>query len=411
MKSPLFRKAALEHLQSPEQLDRPIPMVSAKTWVFLVGVTVLFVVVALWSVFGRVPITVEAEGVLIRHGGVIDIQAPQEGFVGDIFVDVGQMIFRRQKIAQIQPLDIARKASELGEEQDRLIRRQKALVLVDSFGAVPTENIDQILVERLHAVELRIERLNHRLHHIETISSTNASRLLNELTEEKIALVDQKLVLKSAIHLLTLRPNVLENQGWERADMARRLEALHLPLQHYQDELANSGVLHSFLTGQIVEVKVKHGQLVHAGDPIVSVENLRLAHSGLQAIVFVPAEMGDQLSEGMPVFVSPSGYKKESYGMILAKVLYVSKYPATLAAMKLYIDNDQLIQRVSQSGPVIEVLVQLNTDDKSPSGFAWTSSRGPNAIIKSGNLCEAHVVTSEIRPIELVLPYLKRLTQ
>jgi len=44
-----------------------------------------------------------------------------------------------------------------------------------------------------------------------------------------------------------------------------------------------------------------------------------------------------------------------------------------------------------------------------PSGFRWSSSRGPDTIIGPGTLCSAQIVTRKQKPITLVFPFLKKL--
>jgi len=52
----LFRKAALERLSSPEQLDKAITVSKPVSWLALIGVTIIIVAAILWLVFGDMPI-------------------------------------------------------------------------------------------------------------------------------------------------------------------------------------------------------------------------------------------------------------------------------------------------------------------------------------------------------------------
>ncbi|MGB3493300.1 MAG: hypothetical protein WBA57_11265 [Elainellaceae cyanobacterium] len=68
----LFRKESLERLSSPEQLDQLMQIVSLKSWLPLGTLGVLVMGGLLWSIVGRIPITVTGEGLLVQssdHGG------------------------------------------------------------------------------------------------------------------------------------------------------------------------------------------------------------------------------------------------------------------------------------------------------------------------------------------------------
>jgi HlyD family secretion protein len=52
------------------------------------------------------------------------------------------------------------------------------------------------------------------------------------------------------------------------------------------------------------------------------------------------------------------------------------------------------------------VRIELDPAD-TPSGFKWSSRRGPPLEVSSGTLCAAQIVTEHDKPITLVLPIMK----
>ncbi|BAZ10614.1 secretion protein HlyD [Calothrix sp. NIES-4071] len=66
----LFRKESLERLSSPERLDQLMQVVSPKSWLPLAALGSLVGVGIVWSIYGRIPITIEGKGVLIYPGHV-----------------------------------------------------------------------------------------------------------------------------------------------------------------------------------------------------------------------------------------------------------------------------------------------------------------------------------------------------
>ena len=54
----LFRKAALERLSSPEQLDKAIVVSKPVSWLALIGLTVIIAAGILWLIYGDLPIAI-----------------------------------------------------------------------------------------------------------------------------------------------------------------------------------------------------------------------------------------------------------------------------------------------------------------------------------------------------------------
>jgi HlyD family secretion protein len=68
VKKGIFRQSALERLSDPEQLDRLMLVTSPRGWLSLAAVCLVMATALGWSVFGRVPITVSGQGILLESG-------------------------------------------------------------------------------------------------------------------------------------------------------------------------------------------------------------------------------------------------------------------------------------------------------------------------------------------------------
>ena len=78
--------------------------------------------------------------------------------------------------------------------------------------------------------------------------------------------------------------------------------------------------------------------------------------------------------------------------------------------MTAVLHNDQLVKRFSKEGAPYAVSVLLDQDASTPSGYRWAVGKGPQVHLTSGTLTQAEITTRNRRPLDLVVPLLKRLT-
>ena len=134
--------------------------------------------------------------------------------------------------------------------------------------------------------------------------------------------------------------------------------------------------------------------------------NLEESANPLEIVVFFPASVGKQVRTGMKAEVAPSSYSPQQYGYMLASVDYVAPFLSSPPGMMRLLQNQNLVQLfLNQAGSSpVEVHLALKPDAGTPSGYRWSSSRGPDAVITAGTLASVSVAVSQQHPISLVLP-------
>jgi HlyD family secretion protein len=92
-----------------------------------------------------------------------------------------------------------------------------------------------------------------------------------------------------------------------------------------------------------------------------------------------------------------------------ARARWISDYPLDASGVRRFISNEGVMNYfgISQEPP-IGVLAILDVDPNNPSGYRWTSGRGPDVRITTGTVCNCNIVVDENPPIALLLPWLKR---
>jgi HlyD family secretion protein len=53
--------------------------------------------------------------------------------------------------------------------------------------------------------------------------------------------------------------------------------------------------------------------------------------------------------------------------------------------------------------------VDLVTDEKTISGYKWSTLSGPSINIENSTVCEISVVVNKQRPIEMIIPQMKNI--
>lgn len=405
-----FRKVALERLSSPEQLDQLMQVTDPRGWLALAAAIVLLAAAVTWSVVGSIPTEAPGEGILIRRGGVSDLVATGTGQVEEVLVEVGDELRAGQVVATIRQDQLLRQIEDLqgtireveaeyrelqryAEEQRRLSERSLAQERANLERTIETlEKNVELLGERVDAQrELLADGLITQQTFLATEQEQNTAR-------------DQLAAKRLELGGLELRRLEEQQQLEQQLDSRRsQLRDLELSLRELRGSLEDNVRVVAPDAGRVLELSVARGDLVNPGDRMLTME---VISEELLAVVFVPAALGKQVQPGDAVRVSPSNVKREEYGFMLGEVKWVAEFPATSRGMMRLLSNEDLVSRMMEEGPPIQVDVSLREDSTTPSGYAWSSSRGPELEITSGTLVQANVILEEEPPIALAFPRL-----
>lgn len=407
----IFRKVALERLSSPEQLDQLMQVTDPKGWLALCALGALLAAGLAWGIWGAIPTEAAGDGILLRRGGVSDLVATGSGPVQEVLVAVGDVIAKGQPVATIHQEGLLRQIRDARAKQASLEAEYRGLLrFADEQKRLQGRDREQQranLQRSIGTLEKDIALLNEKMGEEQKLLAdglvTKQTLLATQqsLNEKRDQLAAQRLDL-NGLDLKRLEAEQQLQQQIETRQTAIR--DLALDLRELNAKLAENVNVLSPQAGRVLEILADRGAVVNPGTPILSLE---VISEELEAVLFVPASEGKRVRPGMAVLVSPSTVKREEYGAMLGKVTWAAAFPATARGMNRLLGNEALVTKLLEKGPLIQVNVALVRDPATPTGYRWSSSRGPRLDISSGTLATGNIVVKEERPINLMIPTLR----
>lgn len=412
----IFRKAALDRLSSPDQLDLLSQVVGSKGWMVLITLCFAVLVATGWGVFGEIPSKVSGQAMITQASGIFDVPATAQGRVAELKVAVGDLVKAGQVVARIEQPELVYEVSSLNARISEFRAREDSLKTFSKRGVQLQGELltskQSGLNARLAQAERNIATLQERIRADEQLLErgliTRQTLLDSQLRKEQ---VNQEIrSIRSELGQLSLQN--LEGQKQLESELANaRLQISDLVRQRgaLEERVLLQSEVRSPYGGRVLEIRSgRAGSLVGLGSSLFTLERENSADAPLEVIVFVSAFDGPAVKVGMDVQINPGNVKPEEHGFMLGRVRWVASYPASDQGIKELLQNDKLVGALSGSGPPIKIVADLIPDKSTPSGYRWSSRQGPNFELKSGTLAKVSITTETRHPIELVIPALRK---
>ena len=416
MKQEMFRKAALENLSTPEQVNAGIQIIRPRAWIALCAILLLLAASVVWSIAGTLPASVEGQGIIIREGGTFNIVSFGNGVITEMAdLKIGEAVRRGQLLGRLaqpemqQQIDAQRIVLQqlLDEEKDTTGRMTSLRPVQENSVRLQQAVLQRSIVakqDQLRSLQVILEGqrelLRDGLITRQRYEQARQQALGAESDIDNARTVLQKLSVEQ-LESSALRENRLREINARVLQARNRLNDLML-----QHDLASH--LISPHDGIVVETMAMKGDAVRNGQPVLSIE---VNEGVLEVVVYLPPNSNAKLLKpGMPAQISPVTAKKERFGYLVGTVRAVAQYPATEAGMLSLFNNTALVRELTRNGPPIAVEVELSRDPSTRSGYTWSSRTGANVELSSGTLAGGTFVVESKRPITLLIPLLRELT-
>ncbi|HAA30895.1 MAG TPA: NHLP bacteriocin system secretion protein [Cyanobacteria bacterium UBA8553] len=405
-KRSVFRKESLERLSSPERLDQLMQVVSPKSWLPLTSLGALVTVAITWSIYGRIPITVEGRGVLIYPSKVVPFQSKSSGQLLSLNVKVGDVVKKgkvlgtidqtelrkqlqqqRNKLTELQSQDLAvsslqmqrtdldKKAIQQQRQtlQQSLQATQAVTPILREKGLVAIGRDRQTLQQRLKTFQELVptfkQRWNSRemIHKEGAISSdqvlqakqeylsslTNISEAESQLKQLDVKEADaQRQYLENLSQITKLKADLRELDSKVASQAQQDLETSTSRKKEIQEvkreiaklelQISNNSQIISQYSGRVLEVTVNPGQVIDAGTRLGSID-AENPSSKLVGMTYFTVGDGKKIQPGMTVQITPQTIKRERFGGIVGTITTVSAFPITKEAAANVVGNPEVV--------------------------------------------------------------------
>jgi HlyD family secretion protein len=410
----IFRHVALERLSSPEQLDRLITLTSPIGWAALLAIAALLAAIVAWGIFGTVATRVQGAGILVGRGGqVFDAMAPASGTLASVAA-IGLAVKKGDVVAALddaQAEQDLRHAQNLLREQEQQLkdlgaRFDREIAARREVDAQQRENLSDIITSAeqrraFYASELNSDQPIVAKGFI-TRRFVQETRQLMETAEQ-----DGRRARNDQLQLAARELDQTDRRDAEVWHQEEAVNAAHRTVEELTIRRDRNTRIVSPIAGHVTEIKATVGTVVAPGRPVVSIAK---GGRGLQLMLYIPPEQGKQVTRGMEVRVEPATVKKEEFGSLTGHVRAISEFPISPEGMLAVLGNPELVKLFSVAGAPYAVRVALLPDAASPSGYQWSTGKGPQLALSAGTTASAEVTVRTQAPIALVLPLLRRQT-
>ncbi|MGC1879390.1 MAG: hypothetical protein WA347_08455 [Rhabdochlamydiaceae bacterium] len=382
----IFRKVSLERIASPEQIDRLLVIVRIPGWIALLCMIVLTVVILIWSVFGAIPTSVSGVGVFFKPSDIQAINSSSEGIVETIDVKTGDTVKKGIELLTLY-------SSRLSQEYEGLknkIRYAEAEMKIEQekSGARMRIRLD------LNRNILQIQELKRKFLEETLSGAINDPFLMFTLRKNLFDVQMAIQVQRSGIEMLEIDHS--SRWQWELLTLKEKMKIAESDLKNLRICAPEDGT--------ILEIDTLVGQAVRVGSPLIWFESASKPGEEELIFGFFPIDQGTQIKEGMKADIAFENVNQKLYGKMIGKVVRVLPYAASKQDEILQsIPSEELRDFITQRSVSILVEIAPVNNSETPSGYQWTTPKGPPFPILRGSIASVNIVTAEKKPFTYLI--------
>ncbi|MEQ9485084.1 NHLP bacteriocin system secretion protein [Coleofasciculus sp. F4-SAH-05] len=360
-KRELFPSNSLQRLSSPEKLDQLLRVVKPQNWLSLLSVGMAIGVTAIWSIYGRIPVTVEGKGVLIYPRQVVPVESTSAGQLLSLNVQVGDVVKKGQVLATLDQTELQKQLQQQRAKLTELEAQNLAASSLQGKGSL----------QEIQTIRLQRQNNRQRIQELQALTPVLRKTSLESIQKQR------KQIQQRIAELEELAP-ILKQKS---------LESLGKQRQSLQQQIVNRGT--------------RFGSI-----------NEETASSRLVGITYLSIADGKKVQPGMNLQITPKTVKRERFGGIVGTVTSISPFPVTKEAAISVVGNPEVVEGLVSQKPdgMMEIVADLVANPSTASRYQWSSSQGPQMQISPGTTTVVRIKVEERAPITYVFPILRSIS-
>lgn len=429
----IFEKIALDKKQSTETRRHAVVLLTPPLRASIAIGVGLAISAVIWSVASSVPVYVQGTGVMTPVSTVITAKSLADGTIYYRFTAAAmdqpgwsssawhfyddpngfddQEVFRLAQ--QLRAIPKANRGIDKNTFYTSKVYR--GTVVAEVFAPLEREKLtDAIenLVKEQQTSQAEITDAERAIKLLRTQLSSRQAYLKSIQALERRGYATREVVLQEEDQVAGLRTEILRNQS-QLSQLIERIRTARIQLRTQLTDFINKCVVFAENDLFIQEVIATPLTRVNAGDEIF-ISSLSDLSMPVYVPVFLSPTDATQVFPGMSALATPAGLDRAQYGGIVAKVRWVSKLPSSPAEVAGRVGlpgvADLIDKRVGVPTEAVIALERYPSNSRPgfSSGYRWSTKGEPPYPIKPGDVLEVEVTTRRVRPIELVLPFLKK---
>lgn len=199
-----------------------------------------------------------------------------------------------------------------------------------------------------------------------------------------------------------------EDAGTVVSVRVRAGDEIHLgdPIMTYRNSSNEIVVVYSDQVGFVSDIVVKKDDEFTPGKDIIRITPK--AKASQIVVCYVPLVNAKKLERGDIVNINLDSLDSNSYGNMVARIINIDAYATPTEGMASVIgNNNNLSSTFTKDGAVVAVACELAVDATTASGYYWSNAKGATIDVKNGSLVTAKIITDEVAPITKLFSKLK----
>jgi HlyD family secretion protein len=409
-----FRESAVESVASPDQVNKVAPIASPRLWLLVAASAVLVAAFVAWAAFGTIPLVVRGTGILIEGTMVVSAESPTDGRIAEVRVRAGDSVEQGEVIALVanpaleaQLKDAQLAAARLREQdaamsaaEDASIAAVRASLDVREREAQQRESrASAAVAEYAKAVDSKRDLVRQGLlAESELLGSVNAQleleRALSEARNELRRVAAER--AESGIRHAQERQR--RGNGIADADAAFRQADARLAAE--RNVVAPR-------SGKVLQLLRGTGDVARRGSSVAVISDP--GDGRMRCYAFFPLAEGKRIGAGMRALVEPSVADRERYGAVRGSVREVEPVVGSRESLSRIIHSAEVVQDIERRyGGLVSGTVDLELDAGTATGLRWMGGTGYPRPLAPGTLCDVDVVTEEVAPLSLIVPWFRK---